>query len=104
MGSLGGKTASRVGISSTVFGVRATDPMGGLVHGDCRDAADLRLRRRAPAERPGNTSNDVKDFRIAKFSSQGQNLAWTVSCVPNSLGCGLEQARARGRRGSKGRN
>ena len=43
----------------------------------------------AATERDGNNSKGFQDFRLKNGSSLGQNLALTVSCVPNALDSGL---------------
>ena len=46
------------------------------------------------AEREGNKSNGFENIRRENGSSQGQILALTVLCVPNSLDSGLTFAPA----------
>ena len=55
----------------------------------------------AAAEREGNTLKSFKDVCLEHGSSQGQNLALTVLCVPNVLDSGTFQTCNRVAFGSK---
>jgi len=44
----------------------------------------------AAAERGGHNCNGFEDFHLKKGSSEGQNLALAVLCVPYSLDGGLD--------------
>ena len=92
-------TPTQSHISPSVLVYEENHPLGHK-HNQDRDSVSLLqicalefvlpLAELAPARpREGNNLNGLKDFRLENGSSQGQNVALTVSCVPDSLDCGL---------------